>query len=49
MEIEIPEHPLCRGGCELTRDRTRQEEATPVVIEMKMAKARTEMPMPYRR
>ena len=36
MEIEIPNHKLCGGGCEITWDKSRFDDAAAVVIEMKM-------------
>ena len=36
MNFKIPAHPLCGGGCELTRDRKRIHEASAVVIMMKV-------------
>jgi len=36
MKIKLPDHVLCGGiGCEITRDRSRFDEATAVVVEMK--------------
>jgi len=36
MKIEIPDHVLCGGiGCEITRNKSRFDEATAVVVEMK--------------
>ena len=35
MELKIPEHKLCGGGCEITRNHSRFDEAAAVVIEMK--------------
>jgi len=35
MQLTIPRHELCGGGCEITWNRMRFDEAAAVVIEMK--------------
>ena len=44
MELKIPEHELCGGGCEITWNRSRFDEAAAVVIQMKWTEVVKTMP-----
>ena len=47
-DLKVPTHPLCGGGCELSYDRKRIEEATAVVLMMKRMKV-NDLPHPSTR